>query len=169
MSRQLRSGGTDVVESWSKRGWVCSERVEGSRARHQQHRVGHHARGAVVVGGSDSIFSASKGVGTGAWPLMVRQGSIDPMVTINDRHAVREAAGMVVVPSARYTSQEFFDLEMELLWPHVWRVACGEEEVPASGDFLEYTIGDQSILIVRTDAADIRAFFNTCPHRGTRL
>ena len=91
------------------------------------------------------------------------------MVLIDNRHALQETAGMVVVPSARYTSRDFFDLEMELLWPHVWQVACREEEIPNPGDFLEYVIGDQSILVVRSRADDIRAFFNACPHRGTRL
>ena len=63
-------------------------------------------------------------------------------------------------PGTRYTSREFFDLEMERLWPHVWQAACREEEIPNTGDFLEYTIGDQSILVVRSEDDDIRAFFN---------
>jgi nitrite reductase/ring-hydroxylating ferredoxin subunit len=91
------------------------------------------------------------------------------MVMTEGRHALRQTAGMVVVPGTRYTSREFFDLEMEYLWPHVWQVACREEEIPNPGDYSEYTIGDQSILVVRSDAHVIRAFFNACPHRGTRL
>ena len=58
---------------------------------------------------------------------------------------------------------------MDRLWPRVWQVACREEEIPNAGDFLEYTIGDQSILVVRSDHEDIKAYFNACPHRGTRL
>ncbi|WP_431505854.1 aromatic ring-hydroxylating oxygenase subunit alpha [Mycobacterium sp.] len=73
------------------------------------------------------------------------------------------------IPKERYTSREFFDLEMEKLWPRVWQVACREEEIPNPGDFIEYTIGDQSILLVRSDSGTIKAYFNTCPHRGTRL
>jgi phenylpropionate dioxygenase-like ring-hydroxylating dioxygenase large terminal subunit len=80
-----------------------------------------------------------------------------------------ESATTNVVPKERYTSREFFDLEMEKLWPRVWQVACREEEIPNSGDFLEYTIGDQSILVVRTNPTTIKAYFNACPHRGTRL
>lgn len=91
------------------------------------------------------------------------------MTSSKDDLSVREQSGMAVVPGARYTSQAFFDLEMDRLWPRVWQVACREEEVPQAGDFLEYTIGDQSILVVRSDAETIRAFFNACPHRGTRL
>ena len=48
-------------------------------------------------------------------------------------------------------------------------MACREEEVAEVGAFCEYLIGDQSILVVRADADTIRAFHNTCLHRGTRL
>ena len=86
-----------------------------------------------------------------------------------EKSALSEFRGMVVVPGSRYTSQEFFDLEMERLWPRVWQMACREEEIPNPGDFVEYTIGDQSILIVRSHPDTIAAFFNACAHRGTRL
>jgi nitrite reductase/ring-hydroxylating ferredoxin subunit len=74
-----------------------------------------------------------------------------------------------VVPKERYLSREFLGLEMERLWSRVWQVAGREEQLPESGDFLEYSIGDQSILVVRTETGVLRAFHNTCLHRGTRL
>ncbi len=73
------------------------------------------------------------------------------------------------VPRARYTSPDFAALEFERLWARVWQVACREEEVADVGEFCEYLIGDQSILVVRSDPDTIRAFHNTCLHRGTRL
>ena len=73
------------------------------------------------------------------------------------------------VPKERYTERAFLDLELAHLWPRVWQVACREEEVPETGDFTEYTIGDQSILVVRAAPDDIRAHHNACLHRGTRL
>ncbi len=90
-------------------------------------------------------------------------------VVLPEKFALKEFRGMVSVPGSRYTSREFFDLEMERLWPQAWQVACREEEIPNPGDFLEYTIGDQSILIVRSHPDTIAAFFNACAHRGTRL
>jgi nitrite reductase/ring-hydroxylating ferredoxin subunit len=86
-----------------------------------------------------------------------RQGDLIPTTEAN------------IIPKERYVSQEFFDLEMERLWPRVWQMACREEEVPKVGDYLEYIIGDQSILVTRSDPDTIRAFYNTCPHKGTRL
>jgi phenylpropionate dioxygenase-like ring-hydroxylating dioxygenase large terminal subunit len=73
------------------------------------------------------------------------------------------------VPKERYTSREFMELEFERLWGRVWQVACRVEEIPEVGDFIEYGIGDQSVLVVRSAADRISAFHNACLHRGTRL
>jgi nitrite reductase/ring-hydroxylating ferredoxin subunit len=74
-----------------------------------------------------------------------------------------------VIPKERYTSQAFLDLELERLWPRVWQVACRVEQVADVGDWCEYTIGEESVLVVRSQPDTIRAFFNACLHRGTRL
>ena len=74
-----------------------------------------------------------------------------------------------LVPKDRYVSRAFGDLEMERLWPRVWQVACRTEEIPEVGDYVEYLIGDQSILVVRSAPDAVQAFYNTCLHRGTRL
>jgi phenylpropionate dioxygenase-like ring-hydroxylating dioxygenase large terminal subunit len=74
-----------------------------------------------------------------------------------------------VVPRSRYTSTQFGELEFERLWAHVWQVACREEEIAEKGDYCEYLIGDQSILVVRSAFDAVRAYHNTCLHRGTRL
>jgi phenylpropionate dioxygenase-like ring-hydroxylating dioxygenase large terminal subunit len=74
-----------------------------------------------------------------------------------------------VVPRSRYTSPRFAELEFERLWARIWQVACREEEIAEVGDFCEYLIGDQSILVVRSSADEVVAHHNTCLHRGTRL
>jgi phenylpropionate dioxygenase-like ring-hydroxylating dioxygenase large terminal subunit len=74
-----------------------------------------------------------------------------------------------VVPRARYTSAEFSALEFERLWARVRQVACREEEIGEVGEFCEYTIGDQSVLVVRLAPDTVQAFHYTCLHRGTRL
>jgi nitrite reductase/ring-hydroxylating ferredoxin subunit len=73
------------------------------------------------------------------------------------------------VPVARYTSREFFALEMERLWPRVWQMACREEDVPQVGDTLVYDITRYSILVVRSAPDRIQAFHNACLHRGRQL
>jgi phenylpropionate dioxygenase-like ring-hydroxylating dioxygenase large terminal subunit len=72
------------------------------------------------------------------------------------------------VPKQRYFDPDFFALEAELLWPRVWQMACRLEEIPEVGDFVEYEILDQSVVVVRTDDG-VRAFQNACRHRGVRV
>jgi phenylpropionate dioxygenase-like ring-hydroxylating dioxygenase large terminal subunit len=73
------------------------------------------------------------------------------------------------IPKDAYHSKEFAELERERLWPYVWQIACREEEIPKVGDFVTYDILDESVIVVRTQADQIRAYFNVCPHRGNRL
>ena len=72
-------------------------------------------------------------------------------------------------PKERYYDADFFAMEAELLWPRVWQMACRLEEIPQPHDFVEYEILDQSIVVLRTDDMGVRAFQNTCRHRGVRL
>ena len=70
---------------------------------------------------------------------------------------------------ARYTSRSFHELEKQRLWDRVWQMACREEEIPEVGDTTLYEICDRSILLVRSAAEEIRAFWNSCRHRGWQL
>ena len=69
----------------------------------------------------------------------------------------------------RYFDPDFYRMEAELLWPRVWQMACRLEEMPAVGDFVEYEILDQSIILLRTDDMGVRAFQNACRHRGVKV
>jgi nitrite reductase/ring-hydroxylating ferredoxin subunit len=77
--------------------------------------------------------------------------------------------GSDTIPRERFTSKEFLALENERLWPRVWQIACRVEEIPNAGDFVEYEIGERSVIVVRGADGVIRGFHNTCRHRGTRL
>lgn len=72
-------------------------------------------------------------------------------------------------PKERYYDAEFFALEAEHLWPRVWQMACRLEEIPEPGDFTEYTILDQSVIVLRDADGEVRAYENVCRHRGVRL
>ncbi|MBI2706067.1 MAG: aromatic ring-hydroxylating dioxygenase subunit alpha [Actinobacteria bacterium] len=73
------------------------------------------------------------------------------------------------VRKERYFDPGFYELEVERLWPRVWQMACRLEEIPHAGDFVEYEILDQSIVMVRADDTSVRAFQNACRHRGVKV
>lgn len=75
----------------------------------------------------------------------------------------------VYVPAERYYSPEFYELEKQRLWSRAWQFACREDEIPKPGDFVEYTIADQSILLIRQRDNSIKGLFNACRHRATEL
>lgn len=80
-----------------------------------------------------------------------------------------EFLGDADIPTARYTSPEFFDREMEDMWARAWQWACREEHIPDEGDTYVYDIGPYSVIVVRTGDGEVQAFRNSCTHRGTRL
>src|SRR5580704_17126848 len=86
-----------------------------------------------------------------------------------DRWVLGDYPEPVLIPTERYTSREFLQLEYQKFWPQVWQFACRQEEIPEVGDFLEYTIGDRSVLLVRSEADVIKGFHNACLHRGRTL
>ncbi len=73
------------------------------------------------------------------------------------------------VPAARYYSAAFAQLETERMWPKVWQVACTIDHVAEPGDYFEYRSGPYSVLVVRGDDGELRAFQNVCRHRGNSL
>lgn len=91
----------------------------------------------------------------------------------NPPAAMREQSytflGDADLPFARYTDPSFHALEMERLWPNVWQWACREEHIPDPGDRYVYDVGHHSVLVVRGADMAIRAFVNSCPHRGMKF
>jgi nitrite reductase/ring-hydroxylating ferredoxin subunit len=75
----------------------------------------------------------------------------------------------VTISPTRYFDQEFHRLEAERVWGRTWQMACREEQIPEVGDSLVYEIADWSLIVVRTARDEIRAYHNSCLHRGTQL
>ncbi|MGP0030517.1 MAG: aromatic ring-hydroxylating oxygenase subunit alpha [Acidimicrobiales bacterium] len=75
----------------------------------------------------------------------------------------------VTIPASRYVDPSFAQLELERLWPRVWQLACAADHVATAGDAYEYRCGPYSVVIVRGDDGQLRAFQNVCRHRGTAI
>ena len=73
------------------------------------------------------------------------------------------------IPVSRYSSRAFHEIETEMLWKRVWQMACREEDIAEVGDTIVYDIVGISILVVRSAADTIKAYFNACLHRGRQL
>ena len=73
------------------------------------------------------------------------------------------------LPSSWYYSADTFQLEKERIFCREWFCAAREEELPNPGDYKVLDIVGESILVVRNRQGILRAFYNVCRHRGSRL
>jgi len=73
------------------------------------------------------------------------------------------------LPRERYVEQEWFDLEMERVFGRQWLYVGHVSQVPEAGSYFVRDVGPESMIIVRGDDGDVRAFFNVCRHRGYRI
>lgn len=70
------------------------------------------------------------------------------------------------MPAGRYTSQEYYDLEQQHIWKKSWLFAAHLDEVPEPGSFMQWDNAGQPLIIVHGMDGVVRAFYNTCRHRG---
>ena len=73
------------------------------------------------------------------------------------------------VPAGNYLAREQHEREREHLWGTVWQMACRLNDIPNVGDYLEYEIGDRSLIIVRDSETSVKALKNACRHRATAM
>jgi phenylpropionate dioxygenase-like ring-hydroxylating dioxygenase large terminal subunit len=73
------------------------------------------------------------------------------------------------IPFDRYTSRALYDREMERMWTRTWQWACREEHIPTSGDYYVYEVGRHSVIVLRTESGEVKAYINSCLHRGTKF
>jgi phenylpropionate dioxygenase-like ring-hydroxylating dioxygenase large terminal subunit len=74
-----------------------------------------------------------------------------------------------LIPAERYTSNEFARREFEAVFMHSWHLVCRDQDIPDVGDYLEFELGDQSVLVVRVEDELVKAYYNVCLHRGMQL
>ena len=72
------------------------------------------------------------------------------------------------LPAPWYYDPAHYQRELEAFWYGRWIAVAREEEIPTQGDWRVVRIGTQSIFVVKDEKA-IRAFHNTCRHRGSVL
>jgi phenylpropionate dioxygenase-like ring-hydroxylating dioxygenase large terminal subunit len=73
------------------------------------------------------------------------------------------------LPGAFYTDPEIYALDLAAIFERQWIFVCASCELQKPGSFVTVTIARSPIVVLRDRDGLIRAFFNTCRHRGSRL
>ena len=70
------------------------------------------------------------------------------------------------IPAGRYTDPRFFELERQHLWRKSWLFAAHIDELAEPGCFVTWENAFEPVVIVHGQDGEVRAFYNTCSHRG---
>jgi Rieske 2Fe-2S family protein len=73
------------------------------------------------------------------------------------------------LPARYYTNPEIFRQEMDAFFSQMWLCAGRSEQISRPGDFFLCEVAGESIIVTRDAGGAVRAFYNVCRHRGTRM
>ena len=73
------------------------------------------------------------------------------------------------LPRGFYTDPEFFQIDLEQIWYKDWLFAGHDCELGKPGSYFTMQVGAYPIIVLRARDGGIRAFHNTCRHRGSRI
>lgn len=77
--------------------------------------------------------------------------------------------GATPLPGPYYTSETHFQTEIERIYFDQWVYVGRAEQIPQPGDYFLFSLGGENLILVRDQAGQVRAHYNVCRHRGTRL
>ncbi|MDE0044486.1 MAG: aromatic ring-hydroxylating dioxygenase subunit alpha [bacterium] len=73
------------------------------------------------------------------------------------------------LPGECYTSEDFFRREVKTIFMKCWNFIGREDRVPEPGCYFSLDFVGVPVVIVRGRDSRVRAFANTCRHRGARV
>jgi choline monooxygenase len=78
------------------------------------------------------------------------------------------ALASTLIPEA-YTSPDFFALEREKIFAASWIAVGCTSQLREARQALVADVAGRSLIVLRAETGDLRAFHNVCRHRGTKL
>lgn len=68
-----------------------------------------------------------------------------------------------------YWDDRIYQQELEKIFARSWLFLAHESQLPKSGDYLTTSMAEDNVIVVRQKDGSVKAFLNTCPHRGNRI
>jgi phenylpropionate dioxygenase-like ring-hydroxylating dioxygenase large terminal subunit len=73
------------------------------------------------------------------------------------------------LPAWLYTNPDVLEAEKKEIFSKTWQYVGHVTEVQGPGDYITTEVADKPIIIARGNDGVVRAFYNVCTHRGSKL
>jgi phenylpropionate dioxygenase-like ring-hydroxylating dioxygenase large terminal subunit len=97
---------------------------------------------------------------------MTSKNIFDPKLYEGVRRPLLEAETM---PAFVYTSPEYYQREIERIWRKIWNFIGSADQIRNKGDYFTLNFAGVPTIVLHDHDGRIRAFANTCRHRGSEL
>lgn len=78
-------------------------------------------------------------------------------------------AGARTMPREYYTADAILREERERVFATSWICVGRDADIPTPGDYVLADVAGESLIVVRDKTGTVRAHYNVCRHRGTRI
>jgi Rieske 2Fe-2S family protein len=78
-------------------------------------------------------------------------------------------SGAKTLAQKYFVSPEIFAEEQEKIFSTQWMLVGHQSQIAGAGDYIVQQVIGESLIVIRDKSGEIRAFYNVCRHRGTRL
>jgi phenylpropionate dioxygenase-like ring-hydroxylating dioxygenase large terminal subunit len=73
------------------------------------------------------------------------------------------------LPRDFYVDPSAHEADLRHIWTRDWIFAAAAAEIPKTGNYITLQIGQYPVVVVRGGDGVVRAFHNSCRHRGSRI
>lgn len=73
------------------------------------------------------------------------------------------------LPGWLYHDPEAFMIEQQRIFRRSWQLVCHLGDIPRVGDWQSLAVGNEALVLVRSEDGGVRALSNVCRHRAARL
>lgn len=73
------------------------------------------------------------------------------------------------MPLRIFNDPELYELELYRIFSRSWVFVGHETEIPEPGDYVRRYVGEDPFILVRDEEGEVRVFFDSCRHRGTKI
>ena len=68
-----------------------------------------------------------------------------------------------------FWDQEIYDQELDRIFGRCWLFLTHDSLIPNHGDFITTYMGEDAVIVARQKDGSVRAFINSCTHRGNQV